>query len=321
MDRLVIATASKEEWLKLRADDLTSTDMAALFGLSPYMTPYELWHRKHNKTIGGFEESERMKWGTRLQDSIAAGIAEDKGWKVKRYEQYIRIKDMRLGSSFDFMCEGMSLLEVKKMVSVMTSDSVDPFILEIKNVDSLAFKQGWVEDEHGNLEAPLHIELQVQHQLLVSGLSKAFIGALVGGNRVVLIERKADPAVHESILAKAKEFWRTIDANEEPKPDFKRDADFIKSLYQSAEPGTVMTATDRINQLAESYRFARGQEKQAKEEKESFKAEILTIIGDTETVKGEMFTISAGLTGPAHIEAYERAGFRNFKVTFKKEKA
>jgi putative phage-type endonuclease len=315
MDRLVIATASKEEWLKLRADDLTSTDMAALFGLSPYMTPYELWHRKHNKTIGGFEESERMKWGTRLQDSIAAGIAEDKGWEIQRYEQYQRIKGLRLGSSFDFFCYAPEVNDPPTAKDGLIHD----FILEIKNVDSLAFKQGWVEDEQGNLEAPLHIEIQVQHQLLVSGLSKAFIGALVGGNRVVLIERKADPTVHESIIAKAKEFWRTIDANEEPKPDFKRDADFIKSLYQSAEPGTVMTATDRIIELATAYKSVSEIIKRHDETKAGYKAEILTLIGDVEKVKGEMFTISAGLTGPAHIEAYERAGFRNFKVTFKKE--
>ncbi len=313
MERLVIATASKEEWLKLRADDLTSTDIAALFGLSPYMTPYELWHRKRNKTTGGFEETERMKWGTRLQDSIATGIAEDNGWKIRRYEQYVRIKDLRLGSSFDFLVAAK--IELQKDHTLFTD-----YILEIKNVDSLAFKEGWTEDAEENLEAPLHIEIQVQHQLLVSGLSKAFIGALVGGNRVVLIERKADPTVHESILAKAKEFWRTIDANEEPAPDFKRDANFIKSLYQSVTPEKTMTATERINELAESYRFASEQEKQAKEEKEAFKAELLTLIQDTEKVKGEKFTITANLVGPAHLE-YDREGYRNFKISWKKEKA
>jgi hypothetical protein len=80
-----------------------------------------------------------------------------------------------------------------------------------------------------------------------------------------------------------------------------------------------MTATDRIIELATAYKSVSEIIKRHDETKAGYKAEILTLIGDVEKVKGEMFTISAGLTGPAHIEAYERAGFRNFKVTFKKE--
>ena len=40
----VITTTSQEHWLEIRKTDVTSTESAALFGMSPYMTHYDLWH-------------------------------------------------------------------------------------------------------------------------------------------------------------------------------------------------------------------------------------------------------------------------------------
>ncbi|MCK5561232.1 MAG: YqaJ viral recombinase family protein, partial [Thermoplasmata archaeon] len=162
MARQIINPSNEKEWLELRTQDITSTEIGALFGISPYVTEYELWHRKKNQTIVDFEENERMKWGTLLQDSIAAGIAEEQGWQIRRMDEYIRGSELRLGSSFDFSIEPD---EANK----------DKALLEIKNVDSLIFKQQWLKNEEtGKLEAPLHIEIQVQHQLLVSGRQYAY---------------------------------------------------------------------------------------------------------------------------------------------------
>lgn len=308
MNRTFI-TKSKEEWLRLRAEDLTSTDIAALFDISPYLSKFELWHRKKNRTVGEMLETERMKWGNRLQESIATGIAKDNGWIIdginggKLDNFYQRIEELKIGSSYDYFVSG---------------PDIERSILEIKNVDSLAFKEGWEVSEDA-VEAPLHIELQVQYQLLVSGLKKAYIGALIGGNRVVLIERKADSAVHNSIIQKAAEFWKSIKDCEEPAPDFKRDASFIKSLYQAVSPEKTIQANERIEELVKRYKVAADEAKAAEEEKDAFKAELLTLIGDAEKVKGEGFSISANLVGPCHVE-YERAGYRNMKITYKKEK-
>ena len=46
-----ITPSSKQDWLKARTEDITSTEVSALFGISPYTTAFELWHRKHD----GFE--------------------------------------------------------------------------------------------------------------------------------------------------------------------------------------------------------------------------------------------------------------------------
>jgi putative phage-type endonuclease len=299
----VIHPRDEKHWLELRKQDVTSTETAALFGISPYMTHFELYHRKHDNLDVEFEPNERVKWGTRLQDSIANGIAEDQNWHIRRMDEYIHDTDLRMGASFDFE---------------FSIDSLGKGILEIKNVDSLAFRDGWIVDGD-NVEAPPHIEIQVQQQLALSGFKVAYIGALIGGNRVVLIRREPDISVIGAIKKRIKEFWESVESNNPPRPDFARDSDFIASLYSYAEPNKVFNATERVSVLAQQYRSAAQDAKAAEEKKDAIKAEILTLIGEASKVVGEWGLISCGLIGPCHME-YERKGYRQFKPTFKKEK-
>lgn len=295
-----IQPSDEKHWLELRKNDITSTEVSALFGISPYMTAFELWHRKHGKIEVDFKVNERMVWGTRLQDSIAAGIAQDQKWSIRKMTEYVRDPELMAGASFDFAVE---------------SDG----ILEVKNVDSLAFKDGWLVDGD-DVQAPPHIEIQVQQQLMLSGRKWATIGALIGGNRVVLIKREPDLKVIEAIGNRIREFWVSVREGHEPKPDFGRDSDFISRLYSFSEPGSVFNADERVSKLAFAYKQAGAEEKAAKEKKDAAKAEILTLVGNAEKVLGETFTISASMTGPALIPAYERKGYRNFKISWKKEK-
>lgn len=304
-EREIILPESDEAWLKLRTKDITSTEIAALFGISPYMTSYELWHRKKNAEVVELEPNARMVWGNRLQDAIAKGICADNKWSFRQKTEYMRLPTLRMGSSFDYELGGLEV----------------PGILEIKNVDSLAYKEGWLINGD-SIEAPPHIELQVQHQLLVSGYGVVYIGALVGGNRVTLIRREPDVKIHDQIRAKAAEFWYSIDNNIEPKPDFTKDADFITALQKYAEPGKVMDATGdrRIASLVKEYKHWGEKQSDADKQKKGVKAELLTLIGNAEKVIADWGTISAGTTPPTLVEAYQRESFRNFRVNLKKEK-
>lgn len=308
---------NKDHWLELRSQDITSTEVSALFGLSPYMTEFEVWHRHKSNLKSDFKENDRTIWGSRLEPAIAKGIAEDNGWDVIPKKEYMRREDLRAGSSFDYAVVKLMRDEQNKLTGMFSEEA----ILEIKNVDSLIFKENWIVDEETKdvVEAPTHIEMQVQHQLMISGLDKAYIGALVGGNKLTLIERNRDEEIIAAIESKIKEFWKSIEENREPKPDFKKDADFISKLHGFSEPGTENLADEKVEELAKIYKEVAEQEKEITSRKKAIKAEILTRIGNTERVLGESFTISAGMVGPAHIE-YDREGYRNFRITFRKKK-
>ena len=295
----VITPQNETDWLSLRTKDITSTEISSLFGISPYCTAYELWHKKKSGEVFKIEENERMLWGQRLQDTIAKYVAEEQCWDIRRMTEYGRIPELKIGSSFDF--------------SIKSDDGLEDGLLEIKNVDGLVFLNEWTENN-----SPLHIEIQVQHQLLVSGRPLLYLVALVGGNRVVIIKRTPDQKVHDAIKCKVAEFWKSIEENNPPHPDMLRDADFISSLYGYGEPGKVITLSDSgIKGMALKYKEYGEIIKDAESVRDSIKAQILMRIGDAEKAIGEGYSISAGMVGPTHIE-YERAGYRLFKVNIKK---
>lgn len=316
MRREIVPFIDEQSWLAERAKDLTSTDCAALFSCSPYLTRFELWHRKVGGFVAPHPENDRQSWGKRLQDSIAAGVAMDEAFVLRRMEEYIRLPDLRIGSSFDFAGEhyddtngtfGADL--VPKICKINPE-----FLVEVKNVDSLVFRQGWTETEFG-IEAPVHIELQAQHQLLVSGLAVCYIAALVGGNRVHLLRREADEPTHARILEEAAKFW----AGGEPEPDFFRDASFIAQLYARSD-GTVATADDEIEALFREYAGYKATASIAQDNADAVKANILTRIGAASKVLGQGYTLHCEERDAVEVAAHTRRGFRNFRLYTKGEK-
>ena len=302
---------TKEQWLEMRLDVVTSTEVSALFNLNPYITHLELWHQKKNREVVVLEDNERMKWGKRLETPIAEGVAEDKGWMVYPFKEFAVHDTIRAGSSFDFMVATPN----------ENNDGCIEGLLEIKNVDWLQVKNKWLIEDGKVIEAPPHIELQVQHQLLITGHPFCYIAALEGGNRVHLIKRTPNKVIMDHITTKVIKFWDTIKSNQPPAPDWERDADFVAKLNAHAEPGKIMHVTEpRMDELAIEYQDVSEKAKELEKRKKAIKAEMLILIGDNEKAFGADYTISAGVTGPKMVEAFERKGFRNFRIHYKKEK-
>lgn len=201
MERIVIPYTTEEEWLNNRLNDLTSSDIPVLFGVG-YKNYDVLLAEKELKTKLPFESNERIDWGVALQDAIANEFARQNQWNIRKKTEYIRIPELRLGSSFDFECSTEDEEDGEEYLN--------KFLLEVKNVDSLEYKNKWITTGF-EIEATPYIELQVQHQLLVSGLQVAYIGALIGGNKGVLLRREANPKIQKAILKRASDFWNEID--------------------------------------------------------------------------------------------------------------
>jgi predicted phage-related endonuclease len=126
-----IETQNDEHWKSLRVKDVTSTESAALFGLSPYITEMELFYRKKTGEVAEFTDNQRMRAGRLLEPAIANMVADELGCEVKPFKCYARNPE-RMGASFDF---------------VITSGQYKDWILEIKNVDFLVYRDQWQDDE------------------------------------------------------------------------------------------------------------------------------------------------------------------------------
>lgn len=310
--REIIPFTTEASWLAARRVDVTSTEISALFGQSPYMTKAELWYAKKSQEPQEFEANERMLWGTRLQDAIARGIMDDKGWKGRPMREYIRLPRARMGSSFDWR------IGVGKVMAMQGNpfDAEADALLEIKNVDGLAFKQGWEETDFG-LEAPPHIEMQFQHEMHVSGLRKLYCGALIGGNRVILLERDYDHEIGAAMQAAVEEFWLTIASNTPPPFDFENDAELISRLYSTVAGGKVVAATPKMETVMAQYKEAAAIATEADKAKAAARAELLTLVGDAEKVVGGAFTASLGIVNRSEY-VVKASSYRSVRVTAKK---
>ena len=320
MKRETIPITTEEAWLEQRAKDITSTEISALFGLSPYLTEFELFHRKRAGEQVRIEENERMRWGKRLESVIAHGVSADEGWTVAHADFYARIPEVRLGSSFDY--------EITSAEWTDLAGRYIPGLLEIKNVDSLQFNQKWIDDGV-TLEAPEHIELQIQHQMEVADREYCILVALVGGNRVRWVKRHRDHEIGKQIHARASEFWDAVDRNRAPSPDYTRDADFIvKRLHASANDGEVLKADTAMEELIAHYEFLSREAAQTDALRQAAKARLLDAIGTASKVTSSLGSISCGLVKPSQgtlvtpemVGTYVggRQGYRNFRFTPKK---
>lgn len=310
-------------WLQMRAADVTSTESPALFGLSPYCTEFELFHRKREGEVVSIEATQRMRWGQRLERVIAQAIAEEYGVKVRRLSAYMRHDEVEgMGASFDYEVVGWAEPWPDDKPSELRRlwGEHGPGVIEIKNVDYLVFRDNWlVADDGGKtVEPPPHIDVQVQHQLEVVRRNWAAVAVLVAGNDLQVVVREREPDVGAKIAHYVQAFWHNVRLNREPEPDYLRDAEKLRDIYRHAGAGAPLDLrhSNRANELCAEYRDAAAAEKAAKDRKTAASSELLTLIGDAPKAFAAGFAISAGTVAETEV-AYTRKAYRNLRVTQK----
>ena len=270
----------KQSWLENRLLDVTSTEVSALFGLNPYLSKFELYHQKKDKVVVNID-NERLAWGRRLEDSIALEFAERNKFKVEQFDVYMRNPDTRMGSSFDY-----------KIVS-----EEEPMILEIKNVDALAYRKNWIEHDEYNIEPPEHIALQLQHQLEITGYNVGYIVALVGGNTMKVVKSKRDPEIGKLLTEKVKNFWEKIQSGTEPNPDYTKDAQYImKNLCNQADATTILNADSEMDQLIADYIAVNAEYKSLNTTRDAIKAQILSMSQNASKIISKHGTINCAMS-------------------------
>ena len=303
-----IPITNKQDWLENRLLDVTSTEVSALFNVNPYQTEFELYNQKKDKVVINIEDNERMAWGRKLEDSIALGCADSEGWNVEPFDVYLSNSNTRMGSSFDYKIVGEGSLG----------------IMEVKNVDSFVFRTKWIDDGNGNIEAPPHIEMQLQHQLHVANVSWGCIAALVGGNTQKLIIRERNKKMGEILETKVKEFWEKVKTGTPPEIDYERDANYIiKNLCNHADPSLFLEADEDMDQLVDDYHAINKEYVSLGKQKDSIKAQILEKSIGASKIISKYGTINCGMTKGSQgkyitqdmVGTYinPRKGFRQFK--------
>ena len=274
LKREVITYKDEAEWLQLRQRDITSTQVATLFGEGKWITLRGLWEMKRNNEAEEFQETKRTRAGKKFETNIAELICEDNGLVSAPDKVYRRIPSLRLGSSYDHAFVGGDLNGM-------------PF--EIKMVDRMFYKD-WF-NAAGQLEAPTYMELQFQNELLCGGFDRGAIGVCFGLNDWYLIRREYIPEIGQRIIERVGEFW---EMKTPPAFDFENDKDreLVKRIYAKPTEGLKIQADAGLEGLMEAYLEIAKEVSDAAKTKEKLAADIQAVLKDAEEAQGEHYKVT-----------------------------
>lgn len=250
---------SREEWLRYRKCGIGGSDVAAILGISKWNSAISLWLDKTNQTNEPVEENEAMQWGTIMEPIIRKHFAEVTGKTV------VEVKAMLQHPEHPFMLADVD--------GLTTDDEGNPAILEIKTASEYK-RSEWEND------IPAYYQTQVQHYLCVTGVQKAFVAVLIGGNSFKVYEVDADAEIQSMLIAVEKDFWNKVQNMIRPEMD---GSDAAKNLLDSLYRGGIeeqIVMPDEAIEYVDAYIEACVEEDNAKAKKQEASNHIKEIMGD-----------------------------------------
>src|SRR5258708_218059 len=165
-------TAPEAEWLEARRKGITTSEIAVVMGLSPYSSPFALYHQKTGQ-LPGQEDSMAMALGRHLESFVARQFRErrpDLGLTGTGRELYAHPeRPWELATPDRVLHEGFLRLDDGGW------DFTDPVIAVLECKTSGSY-DGWGED--GSDVIPVHYRCQVLWQMDVLGVTTGFVACL-----------------------------------------------------------------------------------------------------------------------------------------------
>ncbi|MDV2119473.1 YqaJ viral recombinase family protein [Burkholderia pseudomallei] len=206
---------SRDDWLTVRRTGIGGSDAAAAVGLNPYMSPLELWLDKTGRAEGlpgpnPDDTTSPTYWGTLLEPIVAASYTKQTGNKVRRVNAVLR------HPTIPFMLANLD----REIVGAR-----DAQILECKTAGEFGARL-W---RNG---VPEYVELQVQHQLAVTGKTAAHVAVLLCGQALEVFRIERDDRLIARLVELEERFWRFVETDTPPPADGSESADrALRHLY------------------------------------------------------------------------------------------
>lgn len=206
-------TLDRGQWLAVRQGGIGSSDAAAAVGLHPYKSQLELWLEKTGRATTKAETTgmdDPCYWGTLLEPYVATAYQQKTGRKVRRVNAVLQ------HPTFNFMLANLD----REVVG-----SPDVQILECKTAGEFGSRL-WKDG------VPEYVQLQVQHQLAVTGNAAADVAVLLCGQKLEIHRIERDDAVIARLVVLETTFWQCVEQDEPPPADGSESAArALRQLY------------------------------------------------------------------------------------------
>ena len=265
MKRNTIPTAkmTREEWLQLRRKGIGGSDASVIMGKNPYRSILQLWEEKTGKLPVTDDGNEYTYWGNVMEPIIRKEFMNRTGLKVRQKHAMIFHKD------YPYLFADVD--------GIVTDERGEKCIFEAKTASQYKAEQ-W---EDG---VPEEYILQVQHYLEVCGMDKAYIAALIGGNKFVFHTIYRDDELIRNLISREKEFWEgcVLTDTEPVMDDSDATRDYLNQKYSDPIEGSIQLQEDMKSVLAE-YQDVDCKIKELEKQKTGFANQIKAAMGEYET--------------------------------------
>lgn len=257
---------SRQEWLEARRGYVGGSDAPVVMGVAPeaWGSKLDLWSQKVGIKEIDSTESRFQRWGNRLEPVIREAYVEDTGREVYKDPPH----SFRVG--FGLMSHAAASLD-----GIVVCPKRGPGVLQIKTA------AGWKRKDWEE-EPPLPYQVQVQHEIAVSGFSWGSIAVLMGGNDFFFVDIEPNPEFVAVMMQRERDFWAMVEDNVPPAPcGSEVDSKVLSSLY-GVSSVKVLTFDDDLIGWHRSLEAAKEQEAAAQKTKELARQMILHSMGDAE---------------------------------------
>lgn len=221
-------TLDRQQWLAVRRGGIGSSDAAAAVGLNPYKSPLALWMDKTGRTIEQEDAAEDMDdpryWGTLLEPYVAAAYQRKTGRRVRKVNAVLQ------HPTFPFMLANLDR-------EIVGDPEVQ--ILECKTAGEFGSRL-WKDG------VPDYVQLQVQHQLAVTGKRAADVAVLLCGQQLEVHRIERDDELIGRLTLLETRFWEHVETDTPPSADgSESSAKALRQLYR--DKGTVIDFTGSVD--------------------------------------------------------------------------
>ena len=207
----------REDWLAVRKQGIGSSDAAAAVGLNPYKSQLELWLEKTGRDsslpkLDHNDEESPAYWGNILEPIVATHYTKRSGHRVRRINAVLQHPDPKLP---------WMLANIDR--EVIGADDVQ--ILECKTA-GINGARLWKEG------VPEYVQLQVMHQLAVTGKQTADVAVLLGGQHLEIHRIERDESMIARLIDLERLFWDYVVGDTPPPADGTASAEAaLRCLY------------------------------------------------------------------------------------------
>lgn len=267
-------TRNRGRWLRLRREGIGGSDAAAILGLDPRHTAWQLWLDKTwqlpDEELSA-EQAEWIEFGHAMEGVIA---------RIWSRRQQIPGRVVKAGM-LAHTDRPWQIVNLDRLVTDCGAGE-GPCVFEAKN------RSAWVAKDWGPIgsdQVPDAAAIQVQHALMVTGLGHGHLVAAIGGNHLRWYRIDADPVLHKTLLDEESWFWHDhVLAGIQPPIDATERTGKILARLWDADPDKVITADRALVLGTVALREAKAKAQQEAEEIARLEHELQQIMGEAEVL-------------------------------------